>query len=178
MKNLIFALLIGFSSTLMAQNGGQLPENNTAKLEYIGAGKIKLTNKQPFSCDFRINDTKTESDVTIPANSFYTYQLPPDLISNIHFKAKCITNNGITDLGWIELKLSSLPLKFVSFKTTRLSNTEFMVNFEVAEVSNVKQFNIKASTDGKVYKTIAILFPDDLQPNRMYSVKVNLSTQK
>jgi len=178
MKHLIFALLMGIGIASMAQNGGQYPENNTAKLEYMGGGKIKIINKQSFPCDFKVNDSKTESDITIPANSNYLYQLPPDLLTNIHFKVKCVTNNGITDLGWIELFLTSLPLKFVSFSTTRISDTEFWVDFEVAEVTNVKQFNIKASLDAKVWKVITILFPDEIQPNRKYSVKINLSQWK
>lgn len=175
MKNLIIALLLSIAFNGMAQNGGQFPENNTAKLEYIGGGKVKITNKQPFPCSFRVNDGKTEAEITITANSFYLYQLPANATSNIHFKTKCLTNNGITDLGWIELVLACLPLKFVSFDTKRISDTEFWVNFEVAEMSNVNHFNIKASSDGKVFKVITILFPDDLQPNRKYSVKINLA---
>jgi hypothetical protein len=178
MRILIFALLMGIAFAGMAQNGGHLPENNTAKLEYIGGGKIKITNKQSFSCDFRVSDSKTESEITILGSSYHIYTLPADLTTNIHFKAKCITNNGITDLGWIELVLASLPLKFISFTTTRISDTEFWVNFEVAEVSNVNHFRIKASTDGKIYKVITIVFPDDIQPNRKYSVKVNLANYK
>jgi hypothetical protein len=178
MKHLIFALLMGISFASMAQNGGQYPENNTVKLEYMGGGKIKITNKQSFACDFKVNDSKTNSEIAIPGSSSYLYQLPPDLLTNIHFKAKCITNNGATDLGWVELFLSTLPLKFVSLSTERISGTEFWVNFEIAEATNVKQFNIKTSLDGKVYKVITILWPDPIQPNRKYSAKINLSTTK
>jgi hypothetical protein len=178
MKHLIFALLMGISFLGIAQNGGQFPENNTVKLEYMGGGKIKITNKQSFACDFKVNDSKTDSEIAIPGNSTHLYQLPPDLLTNINFKAKCITNNGLTDLGWVELFLSALPLKFVSLSTTRISGTEFMVNFEIAEATNVKQFNIKTSLDGKVYKVITIVWPDLIQPNRKYSVKINLSNIK
>jgi hypothetical protein len=179
MRVLIFALLCClFINYGMAQNGGQYPENNTVKLEYLGGGKIKVTNKQSFTCDFRVNDSKTESEITIAGNSTYMYQLPPDLLTNIRFKAKCITNNGLTDLGWTELFLAALPLKFVSLNTERISGTEFWVNFEIADATNVKQFNIKASLDGKIYKVITILWPDPIQPNRKYSVKVNLSNIK
>lgn len=177
MRTLVFTLLLmGFAFTGVGQNGGQYPENNSVKLEYLGNGKIKITNKQSCESIIHVNDSKTEADLTIAGNGNYSYQLPADLTTNIRFKAKNTTNCGNSDYGLVELFLSSLPLKFVSFNTTRISDTEFWVNFEIAEASNVNHFNIKTSTDGKVYKVITILFPDDLQPNRKYSVKINLST--
>jgi hypothetical protein len=143
MKNLIFALIGSLLiSNSMAQNGGQYPENNSLKLEYLGGGKIKITNKQSCESIVKVNDSKSEADVTIAGNSSLIYQLSPTLISNIHIKAKNTTNCGNSDYGYVELFLASLPLKFISFTTTRISNTEFWVNFEVGEVQNVKQFNI------------------------------------
>jgi len=179
MKYLIFVLIGSFLiSASMAQNGGQYPENNSLKLEYLGGGKIKITNKQSCESIVAVNDSKTEANITIPGNSSYIYLLPSSLISNIRFKAKNTTNCGSSDYGYVELFLASLPLKFISFTTTHISNTEFLVNFEVGEIQNVKQFNIQASTNGINYRTVTILFPDDLQPNKKYAVKINLSKTK
>jgi hypothetical protein len=148
MKHLILAPLIGISINGMAQNGGQYPENNSVKLEYIGGGKVKVTNKQAVTSIIRLNDSQTEGDLSIPANSFALYILPPNLLTNIHIKAKCTTNAGNTDFGWVELYLSSLPLKFVNFNLTNDYGTLCTAKFTVADVVNVKQFYIFVSTDG------------------------------
>jgi hypothetical protein len=135
----------------MAQNGGQYPENNSVKLEYIGGGKVKVTNKQAVTSIIRLNDSKTEGDLSIPASSFVIYILPNDLLTNIHIKAKCTTNAGNTDFGWVELFLSSLPLKFVGFDLVNDYGPLCTVKFTVAEVVNVKQFYILTSTDGLIW---------------------------
>jgi hypothetical protein len=148
MRILILALLIGISINGMAQNGGQYPENNSVKLEYIGGGKVKVTNKQAVTSIIRLNDSQTEGDLSIPANSFALYILPTNLVTNIHIKAKCTTNAGNTDFGWVELYLSSLPLKFIGFDLINDYGPLVSVKFKVAEVINVHHFNILVSTDG------------------------------
>jgi hypothetical protein len=183
MKNLILALLSPFLiGTALCQNGGQAPENNSVKLEYAGNISgiyyVKVTNKQSCESEIKVNDGQTESTITVSGNGTYMFPLPAGITGNLKVKAKNTTACNNTDYGWIELSLVGLPVKFVSFNTTRISDTEFWVNFEIAEATNVKHFNIKASTDGKIFKTIAIVFPDELQPNRKYSVKINLATSK
>jgi hypothetical protein len=177
MKQLIFALLLAISLSSMAQNGGQFPENGSVKLEYAGGGKVKVYNKQSCEAIIKVDDGITSVDLTVPATSFVLFTISNGLTANFTVKAKTTTNCGGTDFGMVELYIANLPLKFVSFNTTRISNTEFWVNFEIAEAVNVKQFNIKASVDAKVYRTITILFPDEIQPNRKYSVKVNLANK-
>jgi hypothetical protein len=62
MKNLISTLFCLFFITAgMSQNGGQYPENNSVKLEYLGGGKIKVTNKQSCESIIHVNDSKTET---------------------------------------------------------------------------------------------------------------------
>lgn len=178
MKNLIFALLMGITINGMAQNGGQFPENGSVKLEYIGSGQVKVYNKQTCQAFIKVNDGLTEAVLSIPGNSFLLFTISSALISNFTVKAKTTTNCGGTDFGWVELCISTLPLKFVSFNTTRISDTEFWVNFELADVTNVSHVNIKASTNGKTYKTITLVLPDNVQSNQKYSVKVNLSNIK
>ena len=160
--NLVLALLLAISITTMAQNGGQFPENGSVKLEYAGGGKIKVHNKQIGEAVIKVDDGITNVDLIVPASSFVLFTISNGLTTNFTVKAKTTTNWGGTDFGMVELFIANLPLKFVSFSTTRISDTEFWVNFEIAEATNVKQFNIKASPDGKVYKTITILFPDEI----------------
>jgi hypothetical protein len=148
MKHYILILSLLITMDGMAQNGGQYPENNSVKLEYIGGGKVKVTNKQAVTSIIRLNDSQTEGDLPIPANSFALYILPPTLVTNIHIKAKCTTNAGNTDFGWVELFLSSLPLKFVGFDLVNDYGPLVTVKFKVAEVVNVHHFNILVSTDG------------------------------
>lgn len=178
MKYLILTLVLGISKIGMAQNGGQFPENGSVKLEYIGGGNVKVYNKQSCQAYIKVNDGMTEAIMNIPGNSFALFTITSGLTTNFTVKAKTTTNCGSTDFGLVELIIAALPLKFVSFSTTRISDTEFWVNFEIADVSNVNRINIKASTNGEIYRTIALVFPDNLQPNRKYSVKVNLSNFK
>lgn len=151
MKHSILALLIGISINGMAQNGGQYPENNSVKLEYIGGGKVKVTNKQSCTAIIRLNDSETEGDLSIAGNSFVIYILPNDLLTNIHIKAKSTSNCNSPDFGWVELVLSSLPLKFVGFDLVNDYGTLCTVKFQVAEVDNVHHFNILVSTDGIIW---------------------------
>ncbi len=148
MRILILALLIGISINGMAQNGGQYPENNSVKLEYIGGSKVVVTNKQSCTSVIRLNDSQTEGDITIAGNSSFIYILPINLTTNIRVKAKNTTNCGSTDFGWVELYLSSLPLKFIGFDLVNDYGPLVTVKFKVAEVVNVHHFNILVSTDG------------------------------
>ena len=143
---LICSLLMTFNG--MAQNGGQFPENSSVKLEYIGGAKVVVTNKQSCTSVIRLNDSQTEGDITIPGNSSFIYILPANLTTNIRVKAKNTTNCGSTDFGWVELYLSSLPLKFVGFDLVNDYGPLVTVKFKVAEVVNVHHFNILVSTDG------------------------------
>jgi hypothetical protein len=52
------------------------------------------------------------------------------------------------------------PLKFLNFKVNRISDTEVYVDFETAEVDNVKEIYIKVSLDGKVFKIAKTLNPN------------------
>lgn len=175
MKYLIFSLLGTFLMLNgMAQNGGQYPENNSVKLEWVGTN-AKITNKQSIESVFRVAYLQTEVEITIPANSSHIHTLPAAVAT---VKAKCITNGGNTDFGWVELNLSAMPTKFVSFDFTPVGNKDVLVEFVTSETSNIKQYNILVSSDGLNYKTIGVVLPDDVNPNRKYSIKVNTSTLK
>lgn len=174
MRILIFALLIGINVSSMAQNGGQYPENNSVKLEWVGTS-VKVTNKQ--SCESVIRVTYAQSDVnlTILGNSSILF-MPPAAVATI--KAKNTTNCGNSDFGLVELTLTAMPVKLVSFDFEPLGNKEVMVTFKTAETSHIKQYNILISTDGVHYRAIDSVMADQTTPNRLYSQKFNTSNFK
>lgn len=175
MKNLILAL---FGTLLimpgMAQNGGQYPENNSVKLEWVGTS-VKVTNKQSCDGQIRLTYASTSIDVAVAANSSIIF-MPPTAIATI--KAKALTNCGGTDFGWVELSLIATPVKFVSFDFTSIGNKEVLATFETAETSNIRHYRILISSDGINYRAIDSVKADNVIPNRTYSIKVNTSTFK
>lgn len=69
---------------------------------------------------------------------------------------------------------TTLPVKFISFSVAHLYGDEYEVTFQVAEVSDIKDFAVTLSDDGRTFKTAMIIFPDTLNPNRIYKVKVTI----
>jgi hypothetical protein len=175
MKVLILALLGSFLiSTGMAQNGGQYPENNSVKLEWAGTS-VKVTNKQSCESVIRVSYAQSDVDLTIAANSSIIF-MPPAAVATV--KAKATTNCGGTDFGWVELSLSAMPVKFVSFEFIPVGNKEVSVTFETAETSNIKVYYILISKDGINYQRIDSVPADKVIVNRKYSIRVNTSTFK
>jgi len=175
MKFLILALVGSFLiSTGMAQNGGQYPENGSVKLEWAGTS-VKVTNKQSCESVIKVSYAQSEVDLTIAANSSVIF-MPPAAIATI--KAKALTNCGGTDFGQVELNLSAMPVKFVSFEFTPVGNKEVSVAFETAETSNIKWYYILISKDGINYQRIDSIPADKVIQNRKYSIKVNTSSFK
>lgn len=175
MKNLITSLLgTILMLSAIAQNGGQYPENNSVKLEWAGTS-VKVTNKQSCQSVIRISYAQSEVDVTIAGNSSLIF-MPPAVVSTL--KAKCLTNCGSTDFGWVELKLTAMPVKFVSFDFRALGNKEVLVTFETTETSHIRTYRILISTDGANYKAIDSVNADQITPNRKYTIKTNTSTFK
>jgi hypothetical protein len=68
-----------------------------------------------------------------------------------------------------------LPVKFISFKTTPLSGNRVKVQFEIGEAQNVAFFNVQVSSNGIEWRTVTLIFPDELQPNRLYEATIDLS---
>lgn len=172
-KFLLICTIILVSFSLFAQNGGQYAENNVAKVEQIG-NTFKITNKQNCTANYRVEyGTSLDSNVSIAPNAAII--LSPAIIA-AKFKVKaldaCISQ---PDMGWIELTaLTTLPVKFVSVKSRQLDDGSIQVDFQIAELTNVSHFNIKLSVDGRSWKTVAVVFPDNVQPNRIYSAKITL----
>lgn len=170
MKFLILALLGSFLiNTGMAQNGGQYPENGSVKLEWVGTS-VKVTNKQTCESIIKVSYAQSDVDLTIAGNSSVIF-MPPAAVATI--KAKSTTNCGGTDFGQVELHLSAMPLKFVSYDFTAVGNKEVLATFETAETSNVSKYYVLISTDGVSYHRIDSIKADQVTPNRKYSIKVN-----
>lgn len=175
MKNLITSLLgTLLMMTGIAQNGGQYPENNSVKLEWAGTS-VKVTNKQSCESVIRVSYAQSEVNLTIAGNSSIIF-MPPAAIATV--KAKCTTNCGNTDFGWVEISLTAMPTRFVSYDFTPIGNKEVVVTFETAETSNIRTFRILVSTDGANYHAIDSVKADAVTPNRKYSIKVNTSILK
>lgn len=174
MKHLSLALIGAFLfMAAHAQNGGQFPENSSVKLEFAGYGKTRVYNKQSCESSIRITYGGTNWDITVPGNSSQLVNTPiPGKIT-----AKALTNCGSTDFGLVELTITAqlLPVKFVSFKAVPKGQNRVLIQFEVAEATNVQQFNVELSIDGINWQTVTIIWPDDLQPNRTYSTIVSLN---
>jgi hypothetical protein len=158
----------------MAQNGGQYPENNSVKLEWSGTS-VLVTNKQSCESVIRVSYAHSDVDLTIPGNSSVLF-MPPAAVATI--KAKNTTNCGSSDFGQVELNLSAMPVKFVSFDFTPVGNKEVSVTFETAETSNIKMYYVLISKDGINYQRIDSIPADKVIVNRKYSIKVNTSTFK
>lgn len=176
MKQLITCILMMLTIAVYSQNGGQSQENNSVKLEYAGASQTKLTNKQAGGAAvITVKYNNASTDYTVAALSSILLSTP--IAGKI--TAKTTTNWGDADFGLVELTLTAqlLPVKFVSLKVAPLGNNEALVEFEIAEATNVSKFNIQASSDGKTWRNVTVVLPDNIQPNRLYQAKINLSTQ-
>lgn len=175
MKHFILSLLgTILMMTGMAQNGGQYPENNSVKLEWSGTS-VKITNKQSCESVIRVSYAQSTINMTIPSNSSVIF-MPPAGVAAV--KAKNTTNCGDSDYGLVELTLTAMPVKFVSFDFQPLGNKEVLATFETAETSNVKMYRILISTDGVNYNVIDSVKADLVTPNRKYSIKTSALTFK
>lgn len=164
-----------------AQNGGQNFENPSVKMEFVsvvsGVTTLKITNKQACTADIQ---TKIGGVVRVKSylpSSADTIKFSGLTGTNVKIQSRTLTNCGGADFGQTELTLNIdlLPVKFISFDVKYLEDTdEALVIFEVAEVINVKQFNVRMTLDGISYQVVTIIFPDTIQPNRVYTTKVKL----
>lgn len=68
----------------------------------------------------------------------------------------------------------ALPVKWAEFLVTSIDADNVSVTFTTYETEGVKQFNIQVSTDGKTFKTVAIVFPNGYQPNSKYKAIINV----
>jgi hypothetical protein len=198
MKNFILSVLALFvMSTGFAQSENE-PQTltfdcigyNGLVLTATGNNTVTITNTKPCG-----GDVEVELDVWKKKNGVFQWVKTdwsyPDFYikkasQSPNFKVITLpTTYGLTvrlrakwenyDCGYIpcwSVVETSLPLKFTSFNIERINDTECFVNFEVAEVVNVKEININVSIDGKTYKVFATLKPNQT----VYRERLNLAT--
>lgn len=167
----------------MAQNGGQSPDNKYAKLEYRGYSgglySLELTNKQNCGVDFQVE--WLNKDTTIYVVGTQIIQLPGAAAGMKKIKAKPLYRCGSSggDLGWVEIETpASLPVKFTFYRVEQINETQVKVIFEIAEARNLNRFVIKVRANNGEFKPVMVLFPDEIEPNRRYSVKIDLPNER
>jgi len=107
---LIFTLLCLLSFFGYSQNGGQFPENNVIRVEYLGYFNgnhtARVCNKQ--TCEARIRtkaDQDPAVDVIVPANGCVIVTVSRPTSASVLFRAKAETScPSFTnpDMGWLE----------------------------------------------------------------------------
>lgn len=186
MKTIFFtvALLLSFASfsqTTLSGNGGQSAQNAFVKIDYIAyqnsAYVIQITNLQSCTAIQKVSWSNHDTTFSVPGNGVIIVNLPGTFVAMTKIADKpltrCVPGGG--DMGNLEITSPvSLPITFKSIRATKISDTQVKIDFDVADVSGVNVYHVQVSTDGKTYKDVAIVFPDDTQPNRIYSVVVKL----
>lgn len=178
------ALLLSFASfsqTTLSGNGGQSAQNAFVKIDYMayqnGFYVIQITNLQSCMASQKVSWSNHDTTVSVPGNGVIVVNLPGAFVAMTKITDKpltrCVPGGG--DMGNLEITAPiSLPITFKSIKATKISDTQVRIDFDVADVSGVNVYHVQVSKDGKNYKDVAIVFPDDTQPNRVYSVIVKI----
>jgi hypothetical protein len=178
-------MLCLLSTASFSQNNGINPENSVVRLDYIafldGIHIFRLVNKQSCTVkmQYKIVHTNQIYDVTVPGNSSVAIEVPGTMDEDEHVLARATQFcPGVTsNQGWVEQDSQSgtvLPLKFEYLRAKIVDKKTVWVYFKVHESSGEKSFNIQISTDGKNFKTVAVVLPDAIVPNKEYSVKIVL----
>lgn len=164
-----------------AKNGGQAGSNEFSSLTYVGysGGRyvVELTNKQACGIDFDLSWLKKDSTIYVLGNTTATIQLPGAPKGNEKIKAKplyrCGTSGG--DLGWVEVVTpESLPIKFKSIRWEQVGEKQLRVTFDVAEVSGINVLNVQLRLNTGEWAYRGVVFPEETQANKQYSVIINL----
>jgi hypothetical protein len=118
---LIFTLLCLLSFFGYSQNGGQFPENNVIRVEYLGYFNgnhtARVCNKQ--SCEARIRtkaDQDPAVDIIVPANGCVIVTVARPTSAAVLFRAKAETscpNFTNPDMGWLETTFINSVLNLV-----------------------------------------------------------------
>jgi hypothetical protein len=182
MKNLVLSILamlifsVAFSQeTLSSGNGGQQNYNTVLRLDYAGS-KVQVTSKVA-TCDsyFEVNfGNVKDTIVKVGPLQSVLVSIPAGYTGKV--KAK-LDFGCSTDKGWVEMQIAT-PLKFLNFGTQKVSETQYYVNFETAEVDNVKEIYIKVSIDGRVFKIFRTLKPNQTKYHELIDLKEFIATGK
>lgn len=181
MKRLILAVILAVITLCSsAQNGGQYNQNNAVRLTFMGLidGNfyMKVTNRLLVASSFRFDNTGTVTQFNLKAFADTMINMGKSI--NGVVKVKNLNPLPLVDNGWVELCLAVTPLRFVSSTAKFLPTTdEILVEFTVADVSNIDRIVVEVSVDGgKTYRQLGLVWPDLLQPNKNYSVKISAAS--
>ena len=174
MKKTLLALLCLPLATL-AQNGGQIAENESLRLEitgHIGTKTIiKVTNKQICTTDIKFYHDGVTGIKTFQALASDTFQVT---LADCSVKAKPLTNCGGAHMGWVEWNVCvALPIEFEWMTTKQIDSHTIEVKFKPTVVEG-KEFYIQLSIDGLNFKRVAIILPSDVQVGQIYSTQIKL----
>jgi len=163
-------------------NGGISSENSSTKFEWIGISPnnqyiVKVTNKQSCTAEMRVQWGGTSQFRTKIMGSGLsdTFHITPPPTPRCFLGAKPNTScSRSSDMGTVEINVCNiLPVKFSSITGQRVGPHSVKLVFVIEEISNVKQFNIQYSLDGKTFKTVNVISPDGVTIGKPYSVIVN-----
>jgi hypothetical protein len=153
MKTIITTLLILFPFLIKAQNGGQFPENNVIKVEYLGYFNgnhtAKVCNKQ--NCEARIRtkvDQDPAVDIIVPANGCIVVTVARPTSAAVLFRAKAETScPSFTnpDMGWLETTFISSVLNLTENNTIRIVRGPNV--YEVKLVGDILKSDFGSGTD-------------------------------
>jgi len=180
MKKTLFSLLAILSvGSLYSQsgNGGQFAESSSLKVALDGTSSnyqaiIKVTNKQNCQVSVKFNHNSANRNKTIPALGSDTFRIT---LPECNVKVKPLTNCGCdnTDMGWVELNVcQALPVKFVSFTATRLTNDLTRIQLVVEEDASIHHYAVKISTDGINFKEVDLIFPNGIEGMKQYTFDI------
>jgi len=193
MKNILFLLIaVLFTAASIAQTYHEnVDSNSTAKLEYIGfnattkAVTMKVTNKsysskltnmevrQHIGNGSTVNTTTYSDEVLVGQSKTISFTKVNGSPINIEFKYKV---GGSSKYLHVALPCA-LPVRFVHFAISQ-TNTEVILEFTTVETSNLKHFEVNVSLDGKNYQPVMVIMPDNVQPNKPYTVRIPKSLIK
>jgi hypothetical protein len=178
----IFANIL-FMLAFTQGNGGITNENNILKLTYLGwlngEHKIALQNKANCEVTVSMNMNGTMSDITIPALS--TTTLNYNAVQSASASIKSRRKSGAScvaqpDNGWVEITTTGivLPIKFKSISGKRIDSNTIQLTFESEEDYDLENYVVKVSNDGKVFRQVAIIFPNGVIASKKYIVTIKL----
>lgn len=163
------------------KNSGQSNTNEFTNLTFEGYSggyyALYLQNKQACGIDFSVQWLDKDTTIYVPGSTTNVIQLPGAPKGHEKIKAKplyrCGTSGG--DMGWVEIITpENLPIKFKSIRWEEVGKKQLRITFDVAEVSGINVLNVQVRLNTGEWKNVAVVFPEETQPNRQYSVTINL----
>lgn len=177
-KLLIASLLIGHMALGQNPNGGQSNEDQYVKIEYLGNLRARVTSKQNCAVIHKIKiDGGTQWNESIAALGHYDFDVQLNTRVSVTPSVNCSTGEG--NMGQVELKFTAnvLPIKFGTFKAVPVRKNTYKISFEVYNSVPSNTYHLQMSRNGNTWETIAVQFPDELQPNKIYSLVVEIGAK-